>query len=153
MIKELTGFKNKITSAYHPQSNGLDERFNQTLKAQLQKLVNEHQDDWDELLDNILSAYRSRHDSTKCTPFLLMYGREARLPIDLTPHIGSSDSQPEQELDLTAKVQQMLDLQKTLHENELSNIQKPQAIKSSSMMQSTTQTPNLRLETKCLCNQ
>ena len=58
-LEELTGFKRKITSAYHPQSNGLDEHFNQTLKAQLQKLVNDHQDNWDELLDNLLFAYRS----------------------------------------------------------------------------------------------
>ena len=95
---------------------------NQMLKVQLQKLVNEQKDDWDELLDNILFSYRSsRHDSTKCTSFLLMYGREAWLPIDLTPHIGS-DSQPEQELDLTTKVKQMWDLQKKLHENALSNI-------------------------------
>ena len=36
LLEELTGFKHKITSAYHPQSNGLDERFNQTLKAQRQ---------------------------------------------------------------------------------------------------------------------
>ena len=28
LLEELTGFKHKITSAYHPQSNGLDERFN-----------------------------------------------------------------------------------------------------------------------------
>ena len=84
LLEQLTGFKHKITSAYHPQSNGLDERLNQTLKSKLQQLVNEHMDDWDELIDNILFAYRSsRQDSTKCTPFLLMYGREARLPIQL----------------------------------------------------------------------
>ena len=58
---------------------------NQTLKFQLQKLVNDQMNDWDQLIDNVLFAYRSsRHDSTKCTPFLLMYGREARLPIDLS---------------------------------------------------------------------
>ena len=34
LLEELTGFKHKITSAYHPQFNGLDEHFNQTLKAQ-----------------------------------------------------------------------------------------------------------------------
>ena len=44
-LEQLTGFKHKVTSAYHPQSNGLDERLNQTLKAVLQKLVNESQDD------------------------------------------------------------------------------------------------------------
>ena len=42
-------------------------------------------DDCDQLIDNVLFVYRSsRHDSTRCTPFLLMYGREARLPIDLS---------------------------------------------------------------------
>ena len=75
-LEDLTDFKHKITSAYHPQSNRLDERFNETLKYQLQKLVNEHQDDWDELVDNILFAYRSsRHDSTKSSPFLLLISR------------------------------------------------------------------------------
>jgi transposase InsO family protein len=38
-LEELTGFRHLVTSAYHPQSNGLDERLNQTLKAALQKLV------------------------------------------------------------------------------------------------------------------
>ena len=107
-LEELTGFKHRMTSAYHPQSNGLDERFNQTLKSQLQKLVNDRQDDWDDLLDNILFAYQtSRQDSTKCTPFLLMYGREARLPIDVTRVQESHDD----DLDLEAKVQRMLELQ------------------------------------------
>ena len=65
-----------------PQPNGLDEHFNQTLKAQLQKMVNIHQDDWDDLLDNILCAYRTSHQvSTKCIPFLLMFGQEAQLSI------------------------------------------------------------------------
>ena len=98
---------------YNPQSNGLDERFNQTLKSQLQKLVNDHQDDWDDLLDNILFAYKtSRQDSTKCTPFILMYEREARLPIDVT----RVQENPDGNLDLDVKVQRMLDLQKQLHD-------------------------------------
>ena len=43
---------------------------NQTLKGALQKLVNENQEDWDQLLDNVLFAYRtSRQASTKYTPF------------------------------------------------------------------------------------
>ena len=47
-VEELTGFKHKITSAYHPQLNGLD----QMLKSQLQKLI-DYQYKWDDLLDNI----------------------------------------------------------------------------------------------------
>ena len=37
----LTGTEHCVTSAYHPQSNGLTERFNQTLQTALIKLVNE----------------------------------------------------------------------------------------------------------------
>lgn len=73
-----------MTSAYHPQSNGLDERFNQTLERALQKTVNEQQDDWDEAIDDILFAYRtSVHATTKYSPFYLMFGRQARLPIEI----------------------------------------------------------------------
>ena len=83
-LEKLTGFKHLVTSAYHPQSNGLDERLNQTLKAALQKLVNESQDDWDQLIDKVLFAYRtSKQDSSKFTPFFVMSVREATLPVDL----------------------------------------------------------------------
>ena len=74
------------------QSNGLDKRLNQMLKLKLQQLVNECMDDWNELIDNILFAYQSsRQHSTKCTPFLLMYGREACLPIQLTQATSELD--------------------------------------------------------------
>ena len=32
LLEELTGFKHKMTNAYHPETNGLDECFDQTLK-------------------------------------------------------------------------------------------------------------------------
>ena len=83
-LEAFSGFKHRVTSTYHPQSNGLDERFNQTLKSSLQRLVNSNQNNWDDLLDEVLFSYRtSRQDSTKFTPFFLMHGREARLPIDI----------------------------------------------------------------------
>jgi stress response protein YsnF len=36
----------KLTSPYHPQANSLDERFNQTFKSALEKLVSEKQNDF-----------------------------------------------------------------------------------------------------------
>ena len=36
-----------MTSAYHPQSNGLDERFDQTLQRQLLKFIESEQNSWD----------------------------------------------------------------------------------------------------------
>lgn len=72
----LVGTDHRITSAYHPQSNGLVERMNQTLKNTLLKLVNDQQNNWDDLLDPTLFAIRtSRQKSTKYTPFELMFNR------------------------------------------------------------------------------
>ena len=91
----------------------------------MQKLVSDHQDDWNDLLDNILFAYKtiaSCQDSTKCTPFILMYEREARLPIDVT----RVQENPDVNLDLDVKVQRMLDLQKQLHDKAYANIEKAQ---------------------------
>ena len=80
-LEKLTGFQHRVTSAYHPQSNGLDERMNRTLKGALQKLVNEKQEDWDQLLDNVLFAYRtSRQASTKYTPFFWYMGVKQGFP-------------------------------------------------------------------------
>ncbi len=69
----MMGVDCHVTSAYHPQSNGLDERFNQTLQRQLLKFVEDEQHTWDLYLESILFAYRvSRQDSTKMSPFLLV---------------------------------------------------------------------------------
>ena len=72
----LTKTKHRIASAYHPQTNGLVERYNATLQRSLIKLVNENQTDWDTHLDGVLFAYRtSVHKSTGFSPFEIMFGR------------------------------------------------------------------------------
>ena len=72
----LTGTKHKVTSAYHPQSNGLCERMNQTLQRCLLKMVNKQQNNWDVYLDPILFAYRTcKQKSTKYSPFEMAFGR------------------------------------------------------------------------------
>ena len=46
--------------------------------------VNETRNDWDDHLPFIMMAYRSSvHESTKCSPNLLMFGRELMLPTDI----------------------------------------------------------------------
>lgn len=93
-----------MTSAYHPQSNGLDERFNQTLQRTLRKCVNEQQDNWDEAIDDILFAYRtSVHATTKHTPFYLMFGRQARLPIQMELQEEGGDV----EMDLEKRLEEL----------------------------------------------
>ena len=81
---EIAGVEHQVSSAYHPQTNGLDERMNQTLTKAIVKYINTEQDDWDEHIESVLFSYRtSVHASTKFTTFYLMYGREAVLPVQL----------------------------------------------------------------------
>jgi len=48
--------KQCVTSAYHPQSNGQDERTNQTIKRALSKYCNDIQNDWDKNLEDVVHA-------------------------------------------------------------------------------------------------
>ena len=50
----------------------------------LSKVVNENHDDWDEWIPHVLLAYRTAvQSSTGFTPHKMLFGREARIPIDL----------------------------------------------------------------------
>ena len=72
------------TTAYKPSTNGNIERFHGTMHSMLAKLVSDNHRDWDEKLPAVAFAYRtSVQESSKFTPFFLMYGREARIPADL----------------------------------------------------------------------
>lgn len=80
----LMGIKHIKTSAYHPQTDGLVERFNATLKQGLRKYVDETGQDWHLHIPYLLFAYRELpHPSTGYTPFELLYGRNPRGPMDV----------------------------------------------------------------------
>ena len=73
-----------LCSAYHPQSNGLTERLNQTLISHLRKLVNDSVDNWDSLIPWVLMSYRANRQAlTKLSPFFTVYGQQMRLPIEV----------------------------------------------------------------------
>ena len=69
------GVSKSRTTAYHPQGNGMVERFDRSLLQLLCSYV-ETQSDWERYLLLVLYAYRtSVHSSTGSSPFLLMFGR------------------------------------------------------------------------------
>ena len=89
----LLGVEKTRTTPLHPQSDGMVERFNRTIEAQLSKFVDESQRDWDRYIPLLLFAYRtSVHESTKCTPAMMMKGRDLRLPVDLL--FGRPEKEP-----------------------------------------------------------
>ena len=82
-VCRLMGVKKVNTTAYHPQTDGLVERFNRTLTDMLAKTVEAQGANWDERLPYVLFAYRtSLQQSTLESPFFLLYGRDAQLPLE-----------------------------------------------------------------------
>ena len=80
-LYKMSGVKPIKTTPYHPQTDGLVERFNQTLKQMLRNVINQNGSDWDELLPYVLYAYREvPQASTGFSPFELIYGRDLRGP-------------------------------------------------------------------------
>lgn len=81
---QLLGIKGIKTTPYHPQTDGLVERFNQTLKNMLRKFVSSSGSDWDQWLPYLLFAYREVPQAfSRFSPFELLYGRQVRGPLDL----------------------------------------------------------------------
>lgn len=61
-------------TAYHPQSNGQTERYNETIVARVRHYVEEHQSNWDAAFQSLMCAYNNQfHISTGTTIFNLIF--------------------------------------------------------------------------------
>lgn len=87
----LLGIAKTRTTPLHPQSDGMVERFNKTLGTYLKIVIDQQQSNWDTCIQPFLLAYRSaKHNSTGRTPAQLVFGRDLRLPVDIT--VGRPDA-------------------------------------------------------------
>ena len=83
-LLEMTGTEQRVKSAYHPQSNGLCERQNRTIKDSLVKILKENPKEWPNVIQGVLFGHKvSVHYSTKFSQFFLTYNRQPTLPIDI----------------------------------------------------------------------
>ena len=92
---KLMGMHKVTTTAYHLQTDGLVEQFNQTLTDVLAKTVDKSGRDWDRHLPHMPIAYQvSPQESTQEYPFFLLYGRDAQLSTEASPTQPTQPTQP-----------------------------------------------------------
>jgi hypothetical protein len=72
------------SSPYYAQANGQAKASNKVMIKIIKKRIKDNSRRWHEKLLEELWAHRtSRHGATKVTPFELVYGQEALLPVEI----------------------------------------------------------------------
>jgi transposase InsO family protein len=108
------------SSPYRPKMNGAVEAANKNIKKIIQKMVKTYKD-WHEMLPFALHGYRTTvRTSTGATPFSLVYGMEAVLPIEV--EIPSLRVLMETKLEEAEWVQTRLDQLNLIEEKTSNNI-------------------------------
>ena len=83
IMKELNGMlgiKSKLSTVFHPQTDGQTERVNQELEQYLRMFIDHRQEQWPEWLGTAEFAYNNKaHSSTKTSPFKANYGQDPRM--------------------------------------------------------------------------
>ncbi|GKB69360.1 reverse transcriptase domain-containing protein [Tanacetum coccineum] len=78
------GVTHRISTAYHPQTNGQTEVTNRAIKRILERSVGYNPKDWSEKLNDALWAFRTAYKTpTGCTPFRMVYGKACHLPVEI----------------------------------------------------------------------
>ncbi|XP_055936891.1 uncharacterized protein LOC129966488 [Argiope bruennichi] len=83
-FEKRIGSSPRFSTPGYPQSNGLVERFNRTLKNMLHNVVREEGRGWHLQIPYVLWAYREiPHSTTGVSPFQLLYGRPPQGPLSI----------------------------------------------------------------------
>ncbi len=83
-LQRLLGTKLRMSTAFHPETDGQTERANRVLHEVLRHVVDASQSNWDEMLAGAeLAMNTSVRSSTGESPFVLSHGREAILPFNM----------------------------------------------------------------------
>ena len=108
-VYNMMGLKKTRTTAYHPQCDGLVERQNRTLQGIITNFVSQHSLDWDNWLDQAVFAYNtSVHESTGLSPYEMVFGRPARMPIEV--ELGVPLQNPSSQSDYTRSLRKAIQL-------------------------------------------
>ena len=116
-VCKILGMKKINISGYHPQTDGLVEKFNSTLTAMIAKSCDVRDREWDDQLPFLLFAYKvSVQESTRDFPFYLMHGRDPHISTETvltssrSPYAVDTD---DYEVDLCSNLSTTWELAKT----------------------------------------
>ena len=83
-LSNMMSLKQRISTAFHPQTDGQTERMNQTVEQYLRIYCNYQQDNWANLLSLAEFSYNNAYQSTiKCSPFYANYGYHPKFTFDI----------------------------------------------------------------------
>lgn len=127
-VYQLLGVKGIRTTPYHPQTDGLVERYNKTLKHMLRKFVSSTGSVWDQWLAYLLFAYREvPQASTGFSPFELLYGRQVQGPLDLLrDHWERTENERDNIAAYVIKMRERLEAMTALAQDNLKEAQQHQ---------------------------
>jgi len=120
-LHEVMGTKLRLSSAYHPQTDGQTERTIHTLEDLLRACVLDNRGSWDNLLPVIEFTYNnSYHASIGMAPYEALYGRKCQTPLCWYQDGESSIVGPELVQQTTEKVRLIQERMKTAQSRQKS---------------------------------
>jgi len=79
-LNEMLGIKSKLSTVFHPQTDGWTERVDQELEQYLRMFIDYRQEQWPEWLGTAEFVYNNKaHSSTRTSPFKANYGQDPRM--------------------------------------------------------------------------
>jgi len=83
-LNKLLGILTKLSTAFHPQTDGQTERMNQELEQYLRMFIDHQQEQWPDWLGTAEFAYNNKvHIGTKVSPFWANNGQDPRMGFEM----------------------------------------------------------------------